>query len=354
MSSSRHQQSPSSPGKLLAQRDSTMAANNAGTQGFPMRTASATQNGAAANRQGSAPQAATSPSDIYEAYGQGNSSNGNPLTQSVYAGMQSEDDHGSSSYPHFGSTNNVNAGGIQVPQGAQMYPVDMSGRSNQHQAMKPSIDADLSEALQREAAATDNASTHSRARLQSNNTQRARFDSINGLPAGKHAHSSPVQQTDFAEKSGAGKENRHLPAGYSTPPAFSRASSGWSNFGMSAKKGQPQGKHPYGNLGAQASVSDPALQFAQGDYANSKFARAWLMLLSKNIVIRWLVYIIPITALLWIPGKALRSVPMSSPDERVQVSVASRSIRRHESGRFRLSIGPFGSRSYGSAGGRAL
>ena len=331
-----------------------MAANNAGTQGFPMRTASATQNGAAANRQGSAPQAATSPSDIYEAYGQGNSSNGNPLTQSVYAGMQSEDDHGSSSYPHFGSTNNVNAGSTQVLQGAQMYPVDMSGRSNQHQAMKPSIDADLSEALQREAAATDNASTHSRARLQSNNTQRARFDSINGLPAGKHAHGSPVQQTDFAEKSGAGKENRHLPAGYSTPPAFSRASSGWSNFGMSAKKDQPQGKHPYGNLGAQASVSDPALQFAQGDYANSKFARAWLMLLSKNIVIRWLVYIIPITALLWIPGKALRSVPMSSPDERVQVSVASRSIRRHESGRFRLSIGPFGSRSYGSAGGRAL
>ena len=277
-----------------------MAANHA-AQGYPARQASA-NNIRVAPQDGH--QAATSPSDIYEDYNQTGSRN-NPLAHSVYAGLQPEDESahpGAGSYPHFGATNNA-ATFPQSQQPAQMYPVNPSDRFNQHHAIKPSIDADVSEALQREAVATDGASIHSRARLHSGNAQHARFDSVNGLPSGKqHQNGSPIQGMDFAEKSGAGKENRNLPAGYNTPPAFSRASSGWSNFGMSAKKGGQQGKHPYGNLGASASASDPALQFAQGDYANSKFARAWLMLLSKNIVIRWLVYIIPITALLWIPG----------------------------------------------------
>lgn len=290
-----------------------MAANTAASQSYPAHSASAT-NGAARSpgpppdTAGHPPQA-TSPSDIYADYGRGEAPI-NLLGHSVYAGLQPEEDalpagaaRATDPYPHFGSPQTGYHASTAPQTPTHMYPVNQASRFNNHQAMKPSIDGDVAEALQQ---SPGNESTHSRARLNGLTPQtqhRARFDSVNGFPTAKPQIGGHVQPTDFAEKTGAEKETRNLPAGYSTPPSFSRASSGWSNFGMSSKKGQQTGRHPYGNLGAAASVSDPALQFAQGDYANSKFARAWLALLSKNIVIRWLVYIVPITALLWIPGE---------------------------------------------------
>jgi hypothetical protein len=191
--------------------------------------------------------------------------------------------------------------------------------------MRPSIDADLSDQLQQSAQDEE----HSRPHPNGGGARALRFDTSQPAPTGTYMHNSEsstglVAATDFAagkelsEKhhhfgSVGSKEGRSLPAGYHTPPAFSRASSGWSaRLGGNGKaeggSGSPAtGKtHPYGQLGGAASVSDPALQFAKGDYANSAFARFWLMIVSKNIVVRWLCFIVPVLALLWIPGESAR------------------------------------------------
>lgn len=111
------------------------------------------------------------------------------------------------------------------------------------------------------------------------------------------------------------QSQRQLPEGYKTPPAFSRApSSGWGTIPSKNNKNKNNNNNntgasssnnnsPYGStLGGLASKSDPALQFAEGDYANNRFARFWLAILARNVVIRWLCFIVPVLVLLWIPG----------------------------------------------------
>lgn len=157
----------------------------------------------------------------------------------------------------------------------------------------------------------------------------ARFRSDQVRPSGvytnKHEVVNEKVNGDSSQPSSGGsagqsekKEHRQLPEGYNTPPAFSRAGSAWgtSPFKSSHQKNGGNNNNngsstppsaasssPYGPLGGLASKSDPALQFAEGDYANTRFARFWLMILSKNIVIRWLCFIVPVLALLWIPGE---------------------------------------------------
>lgn len=179
----------------------------------------------------------------------------------------------------------------------------------------------------------DAASVHSRSHLNpmSNSTSTNTFAGQN-IPRGAQPLLARFQSDQIRpsavytnEKAGAGissqpssagtnnlsEKERQLPEGYKTPPSFSRASSAWGgtvkgnkNNNQNAGTTASGNSSPYGPLGGLASKSDPALQFAEGDYAKSKFARFWLMILSKNIVVRWLCFIVPVLALLWIPGKS--------------------------------------------------
>ena len=170
--------------------------------------------------------------------------------------------------------------------------------------------------------AAENASIHSHSPLH---THRARFADI-ALDQPTTTPLQPpavlaVKATDYgtSEKVNPNgtqpfpgqKEQRALPEGYHTPPSFSRASSGWGTSrrrkesgGLSnSSPGTPMFTgNPYGKLGGLASKSDPALQFAEGDYAKSRFARFWFGLLASNWVLRWFVFIAPILVLFWIPG----------------------------------------------------
>ncbi|KAK4686237.1 mechanosensitive ion channel protein 4/5/6/7/8/9/10, partial [Tremellales sp. Uapishka_1] len=51
---------------------------------------------------------------------------------------------------------------------------------------------------------------------------------------------------------------------------------------------------------ATSSVAN--LRFAEGDAGTTKLSRMYYWLLNKGIVVRWAMYILPILALLWIPG----------------------------------------------------
>lgn len=138
----------------------------------------------------------------------------------------------------------------------------------------------------------------------------ARFQADQVRPSAVYTNEKVGNTTSQPTSASTGKMNekeRALPEGYKTPPSFSRASSAWGGTSKGNKHNggnlNSGGSSPYGPLGGLASKSDPALQFAEGDYAKSKFARFWLMILSKNIVIRWLCFIVPVLALLWIPGE---------------------------------------------------
>lgn len=50
------------------------------------------------------------------------------------------------------------------------------------------------------------------------------------------------------------------------------------------------------------NASEQHLVFADGDIPNSKFARFYQFLLSVSIVTRWTLFIIPVLAIVWIPG----------------------------------------------------
>lgn len=98
----------------------------------------------------------------------------------------------------------------------------------------------------------------------------------------KSRASSPP--TEFNEK----------PSRFKDIPPLSRESSNWASK-------RPKGQSPYGQLPA-ASNSDPNLLFAEGDFGKSQASRGFLNLIASNIIVRWACFIIPITALLWLPG----------------------------------------------------
>lgn len=203
---------------------------------------------------------------------------------------------------------------IQQP---MMYPMPTTHHIQMPQSMsqntldtRPSLDA----------VADDAASIHSRSPLHTpHQPLRARFDSaqFTSPPAGPKATDFAADRTTPVLKGAVQQlqnEARELPAGYHTPPSFSRASSGWGTANNRKRKtsnnsnGKSTASTPmfspgiYGPLGGIGSKSSPELQFAEGDYGKSKFARFWLTLLAQNVWIRWTIFIAPVLLLLWIPG----------------------------------------------------
>lgn len=175
----------------------------------------------------------------------------------------------------------------------------------------------------------DAASYTSRARLRSDNsrpgfdrvhTDRSQSQSRDGhppnpvYPPGEPYGSPPVPRVHIDPsqihpthhlRTGANGSSRASPnpgkhetlsekvfrSGYSTPPALSRGSTG--------DLLTPGG--PYQNISAQSSSAN--MVFAEGDFLpQSKASRACMKLFASNIVIRWAVFILPVMALLWIPG----------------------------------------------------
>lgn len=60
-------------------------------------------------------------------------------------------------------------------------------------------------------------------------------------------------------------------------------------------------EHGYEEFDAR-KVSEAHLQFAEGDIPQNKLVRFYHYLLSFSIVTRWMLFIVPMLAILWIPG----------------------------------------------------
>ncbi|GAA5928375.1 hypothetical protein JCM3775_000591 [Rhodotorula graminis] len=100
-------------------------------------------------------------------------------------------------------------------------------------------------------------------------------------------------------------------SGYNTPRSRSQERSRGGGLGNWAGPGQ--NNSPYGRLGdsnqasgyTSAASSNPNLQFADGDFIPTNgnwFSRAFFAVLNSHYIVRWIIYIVPVLALLWIPG----------------------------------------------------
>ncbi|GAA5821690.1 hypothetical protein JCM11251_000973 [Rhodosporidiobolus azoricus] len=110
------------------------------------------------------------------------------------------------------------------------------------------------------------------------------------------------------EKGGSGG------SGYSTPRSRSHDRNASRGGGLGQWSGPGANNSPYGVLGdsgsstpafASASSSNANLQFAEGDFippSGNWFSRAFFAILNSHYIVRWIIYIIPILAILWIPG----------------------------------------------------
>jgi len=79
-------------------------------------------------------------------------------------------------------------------------------------------------------------------------------------------------------------------------PAYSARNSSWDLLGGARKFGQAYEQFDPRN------ASEQHLVFADGDLPNSKFVRFYQFLLNASIVTRWTLFIVPVLAILWIPG----------------------------------------------------
>ncbi|KAI0001284.1 Mechanosensitive ion channel-domain-containing protein [Russula compacta] len=96
-----------------------------------------------------------------------------------------------------------------------------------------------------------------------------------GLPPQVYSESHPQSQS----------QRRH-----------SARNSSWDLLGGARKLG-----HAYEQFDPRHASQDH-LAFADGDLPNSKFVRFYQFLLNTSIVARWTLFIVPILALIWIPG----------------------------------------------------
>ncbi|GAA6058014.1 hypothetical protein JCM3770_006647 [Rhodotorula araucariae] len=114
------------------------------------------------------------------------------------------------------------------------------------------------------------------------------------------------------EKGGSGGSTPG--SGYNTPRSRSqdRNPSRGGGLGNWAGAGG-QNNSPYGKLGdsgqpsgySSAASSNPNLQFAEGDFIPSNgnwFSRAFFAVLNSHYIVRWIIYIVPILGILWIPA----------------------------------------------------
>ena len=128
-----------------------------------------------------------------------------------------------------------------------------------------------------------------------------------GFAPASRAHSPRLGSPAMSEKPRSG---------YVMPVDFGAKAANMSRQSTADWEPQNSGsntpRHPYGKLNA-ASASDPnLLQFAEGDFGRTRAAKVWLRLLQSSIVVRWAIFILPLTALLWIPGIIDLSEPRGS------------------------------------------
>lgn len=98
-------------------------------------------------------------------------------------------------------------------------------------------------------------------------------------------------------------------SGYRSPRASS-ADGGQGGFGKWT--GPARGASPYGPLGdtipsgeRSAASSNPNLLFADGDFLNPQsnaFSRFVFSIYDSTFIVRWIVYILPLLMIIWIPG----------------------------------------------------
>ncbi|GAA5954951.1 hypothetical protein JCM21900_005944 [Sporobolomyces salmonicolor] len=114
------------------------------------------------------------------------------------------------------------------------------------------------------------------------------------------------------EKGGAGSGTG---SGYSSPRARSHDRAG-SRGGLGQWQGPAGGNSPYGKLGEGqgedegdgyhlGASSNPNLAFADGDFiqpGKNWFSRVFFAIYNSSFIIRWIIYIIPVLGLLWVPA----------------------------------------------------
>ncbi|GAA6058718.1 hypothetical protein JCM10212_003406 [Sporobolomyces blumeae] len=122
---------------------------------------------------------------------------------------------------------------------------------------------------------------------------------------------NPSRQSARAEKAyGTGEKGSPTPSGYNTPrTAHGR---GPSRGGLGQWSSPGGTNSPYGRLGGNdesgfnsAASSNPNLQFADGDFikpSNNWFSRAFYAVYNSSFIVRWIIYIVPVLAVLWIPA----------------------------------------------------
>ncbi|GAA6033047.1 hypothetical protein JCM8097_000117 [Rhodosporidiobolus ruineniae] len=108
------------------------------------------------------------------------------------------------------------------------------------------------------------------------------------------------------EKSGGG-------SGYSTPRSRSHERAASRGGGLGQWSGPGGTNSPYGRLGdsngasgwSSAASSNPNLQFAEGDFlppSSNWFSRIVMGIYNSHYIVRWIIYIVPVLACLWIPA----------------------------------------------------
>lgn len=119
------------------------------------------------------------------------------------------------------------------------------------------------------------------------------------------------QSTRAERQYGSGEKGSPTASGYNSPRGTH--SRGQSRSGLGQWSSPGGGNSPYGRLGGgadesgfnSAASSNPNLQFAEGDFirpSKNWFSRAFFAVYNSSFIVRWIIYIVPILAILWIPG----------------------------------------------------
>ncbi|GAA5910251.1 hypothetical protein JCM6882_001786 [Rhodosporidiobolus microsporus] len=138
-----------------------------------------------------------------------------------------------------------------------------------------------------------------------------------GAGAGMNVRLPPqeAKQSARAERMyGSANEKSAPGSGYSTPRGTSHERGQSRGGGLGKWSGPGAANSPYGPLGdsngstpayGSASSSTTNLQFAEGDFippSGNWFSRAFFAILNSHYIVRWIIYIIPILAILWVPA----------------------------------------------------
>ncbi|BGP19258.1 hypothetical protein JCM10213_008223 [Rhodosporidiobolus nylandii] len=100
-------------------------------------------------------------------------------------------------------------------------------------------------------------------------------------------------------------------SGASTPRSRSHDRNASRGGGLGQWSGAGGTNSPYGRLGgdengwSSAASSNPNLQFAEGDFLPPRsnwFSRMVFAIFNSHYIVRWIIYIVPVLALLWIPA----------------------------------------------------